>query len=88
MDQYYYFNVNIFTGTGFTTTDETRDWLLKPDVVIPRLAKYLFYEDKDFRPPLLQTISVVVEPTMNREECIPDRVLADYLGFGLYYFVS
>lgn len=89
MNKYYYFDVTKYTATGFTTTDEAREWLLSDSCFrITGLATYLLYYNQDYVPPVLQSVPIIPEPTMNREKCLPDGVLPDYLSFGSYYFVS
>ena len=87
-DKYYYFVPNQYTDTGFTTTDEVRDWLFDNSLRIANLARVLFYYDSNYEPPKLPPIEIVAEKTINIAECMKDGVLADYLSFGSYYFVS
>ncbi len=76
---YYIFDTTIYSSTGFTTNDETREWLLTRDNLIPRLAKYRLYYDELYMPPPLPVISIIAQPTMNMQECMPNGILSDYL---------
>jgi len=85
---YDYFVTNKYTDTGFTTTDEVRHWLFSDSLRIANLARVLYYYDSSYEPPNLPPIEIVAEKNINIEMCMKGDVLADYISFGSYCFVS
>lgn len=86
---YYFFKTTDYTGVSFDFSKEGRRVLIMDeDIRIASIATYLLYYNPNYTPPVLPPIEIIANPKMNRDECMPNGIMADYLSIGAYYFIS